>query len=133
MQSASLPPEPQATAPDGSAIRFLLKGSRGELNHFTLPPHQTSTAVVHRSIEEIWYVLEGQGQVWRQEAAIEEVLDLGPGVSFDIPTGARFQFRNTGPEPLSVLIATMPPWPGNNEATPIPGPWTPTQIPSPSM
>ena len=76
MQSASLPPEPQATAPDGSAIRFLLKGSRGELNHFTLPPHQTSTAVVHRSIEEIWYVLEGKGQVWRQEGDNEEVLDL---------------------------------------------------------
>ena len=129
MQSASLPPEPQATAPDGSAIRFLLKGSRGELNHFTLPPHQTSTAVVHSSIEEIWYVLEGKGQIWRQEGDNEEVLDLSPGVSFDIPTGARFQFRNTGPEHLSVLIATMPPWPGNNEATPIPGPWAPTNIP----
>ena len=51
---------------------------------------------------------------------------MGPGVSFDIPTGARFQFRNTGPNPLSVLIATMPPWPGNNEATPIPGPWPST-------
>ena len=126
MQSASLPTEPQATAPDGSAIRFLLKGSRGELNHFTLPPHQTSTAVVHRSIEEIWYVLEGKGQIWRKEADNEEVLDLQPGVSFDIPTGARFQFRNTGPEHLSVLIATMPPWPGDNEAIPIPGPWTPT-------
>ena len=115
MQSASIPPEPQATAPYGSAIRFLLKGSRGELNHFTLPPHQTSTAVVHRSIEEIWYVLEGQGQIWRQEADNEEVLDLRPGVSFDIPTGARFQFRNTGSEPLSVLIATMPPWPSTSQ------------------
>ena len=126
MQSASLPPEPQATAPDGSAIRFLLKGSRGELNHFTLPPHQTSTAVVHRSIEEIWYVLEGKGQVWRQESDNEEVQDLRPGVSFDIPTGARFQFRNTGPEPLSVLIATMRPWPGDTEAMLIDGPWPPT-------
>ena len=126
MQSASLPPEPQATAPDGSAIRFLLKGNRGELNHFTLPPHQTSTAVVHRTIEEIWYVLEGQGQVWRQEETREEILDLSPGVSFDIPTGTRFQFRNTGLEPLSVLIATMPSWPGDNEAIPVDGPWTPT-------
>ena len=126
MQSASLPPEPQGTAPDGSAIRFLLKGSRGELNHFTLPSHQTSTAVVHRSIEEIWYVLEGKGQVWRQDGDNEEDLALRPGTSFDIPTGARFQFRNTGPEPLSVLIATMPPWPGDTEATPIPGPWPPS-------
>ena len=126
MQSASLSPEPQATAPDGSAIHFLLKLNRGEMNHFTLPPYRTSTAVVHRSIEEIWYVLEGKGQMWRQEGEREEILDLSPGVSFDIPTGARFQFRNTGPEPLSVLIAIMPPWPGNNEAIPIPGPWPST-------
>lgn len=127
MQSASLPPEPQATAPDGSAIRFLLKLKRGEMNHFTLPPHQTSSAVVHRSIEEIWYVLEGKGQVWRKQGDNEQVLDMIPGVSFDIPLGARFQFRNTGDLPLSVLIATMPPWPGDDEAVPAEGPWDPSQ------
>ena len=97
------------------------------MNHFTLPPHQTSTAVVHRSIEEIWYVLEGKGQVWRQEGDNEQVLDLIPGVSFDIPLGARCQFRNTGDLPLSVLIATMPPWPGDDEAVPAEGPWAPSQ------
>ncbi len=97
------------------------------MNHFTLPPHQTSTAVVHRSIEEIWYVLEGKGQVWRKQGDNEQVLDLIPGASFDIPLGARFQFRNTGPEPLSVLIATMPPWPGEDEAVPAEGPWAPSQ------
>ncbi len=128
MQSASLFPNPQATAPDGSAIRFLLKLSRGEVNHFTLPPGRTSTAVVHRTIEEIWYVLEGRGEVWRQEGVDEEVLDLSPGVSFDIPLGTRFQFRNTGEGPLSVLIATMPPWPGDDEAVPVEGPWTPMTV-----
>ncbi len=126
MQSASLSPEPQATAPDGSAIRFLLKLNRGEVNHFTLLPGRTSTAVVHRTIEEIWYVLEGQGQMWRQERDEEEILDLRPGVSFDIPLGTRFQFRNTGDAPLSVLIATMPPWPGDDEAIAVDGPWAPT-------
>ena len=97
------------------------------MNHFTLPPHQTSTAVAHRSIEEIWYVLEGKGQVWRKQGDNEQVLDLIPGVSFDIPLGARFQFRNTGDLPLSVLIATMPPWPGDYEAVPAEGPWVPSQ------
>ena len=128
MQSASLPPDPQATAPDGSAIRFLLKLNRGEVNHFTLPPGRTSTAVVHRTIEEIWYVLQGRGQMWRREGENEEVLDLAPGVSFDIPLGTRFQFRNTGDGPLSVLIATMPPWPGDDEAIAVEGPWAPSQI-----
>ena len=127
MQSASLPPDPQATAPDGSAIRFLLKLNRGEVNHFTLPPGRASMAVMHRTIEEIWYVLEGQGQMWRQEGDNEEVLDLRPGVSFDITLGTRFQFRNTGDAPLSVLIATMPPWPGDEEAVPVEGPWVPSQ------
>ena len=127
MRSASLSPGPQATAPDGSAIRFLLKLDRGEVNHFTLAEGRTSTAVVHRTIEEIWYVLEGQGQVWRQDGESEEVLDLGPGVSFDIPLGTRFQFRNTGDGPLSVLIATMPPWPGDDEAIVVEGPWAPSQ------
>lgn len=127
MQSASLSPEPQATAPDGSAIRFLLKLNRGEVNHFTLPPSGTSTAVVHRTIEEIWYVLEGQGQMWRQEGDVEQILDLTPGVSLDIPLGTRFQFRNTGDGPLSVLIATMPPWPGDDEAIPVEGRWAPSQ------
>ena len=126
MQSASLSPEPQATAPDGSAIRFLLKLNRGEVNHFTLLPGRTSTAVVHRTIEEIWYVIEGQGQVWRRQGEVEEILDLASGVSFDIPLGTQFQFRNTGDEPLSVLIATMPPWPGNDEAIAVQGPWAPT-------
>ena len=127
MQSASLSPDPQATAPDGSAIRFLLKLSRGEVNHFTLLPGVTSTAVVHRAIEEIWYVLEGRGQVWRKEGEVEEILDLAPGLSFDIPTGTQFQFRNTGDGPLSVLIATMPPWPGDEEVIRVEGPWAPSQ------
>ena len=127
MQSASLSPDPQATAPDGSAIRFLLKLNRGEVNHFTLPPGRTSMAVMHRTIEEIWYVLEGQGQMWRQEGENEEVLHLRPGVSFDITLGTRFQFRNTGDAPLSVLIATMPPWPGDEEAVPVDGPWVSSQ------
>ena len=50
-------------------------------------------------------------------------MDLASGVSFDIPLGTQFQFRNTGDEPLSVLIATMPPWPGNDEAIAVQGPW----------
>ena len=38
------------------------------------------------------------------------------GVSLAIPTGARFQFRNIGDDPLCFVIATMPPWPGDDEA-----------------
>ena len=26
----------------------------------------TSSPVAHRSVEELWYILEGQGEVWRK-------------------------------------------------------------------
>ena len=111
------------TAPDGSEVRFLLRGERGELNHFTLPPGATSAAVAHHAIEEIWYFLSGQGEMWRSDGASEETLAVGPGVCLDIPTGVRFQFRNTGSEPLTFLIATMPPWPGAEETYAVQGKW----------
>ncbi|MCY4625375.1 MAG: cupin domain-containing protein [Chloroflexi bacterium] len=111
------------TAPDGSEVRFLLRGERGELNHFTLPPGATSGAVAHRAIEEIWYFLSGAGEMWRSDGASEETLAVGPGVCVDIATGVGFQFRNTGPEPLTFLIATMPPWPGAEEAYAVEGKW----------
>ena len=43
------------TAPDGSDVRLLLRGSRGSTAHFELGPGQTSKAVRHRTVEEVWY------------------------------------------------------------------------------
>ena len=123
MRSTHLSQKPHGTAPDGSEVRFLLRTSRGELNHFTLAAHATSSAVAHRTVEEVWYFLSGRGQVWRREGGRERIVDAGPGVSIDIPTGTHFQFRNTGREPLCVIIATMPPWPGDEEAYGVLGPW----------
>jgi mannose-6-phosphate isomerase-like protein (cupin superfamily) len=37
--------------------------------------------------------------------------------------GVRFQFRTTSEEALCILIATMPPWPGKEEAVPVDGYW----------
>ena len=123
MQHKHLADNADTLAPDGSAVRYLVRGSRGEVNHFTLPPHTISAAVAHKSIEEIWYFLSGQGEMWRKNGDDEEVLPVGPGVSIDIPTGTHFQFRNTGDETLCFVITTMPPWPGDDEAYPVAGPW----------
>lgn len=123
MQTARLRQEYDAIAPDGSEVRLLMDATRGALNHFTLPPHTTSQAITHKTIEEIWYFLGGQGQFWRKQGAHEEMVDVGPGVCIDIPTGVHFQFRNTGFDPLRFVIATMPPWPGDDEAVRVPGPW----------
>ena len=80
MQDTRLGTEADRLAPDGSQIRFLLSGEGGALNHFTLPPGAASTAVAHKTIEELWYFLSGTGQLWRRRGEHEVIVDVGPGV-----------------------------------------------------
>jgi len=111
-------------APDGSEIRLLLAFAAGGLAHCTLPPEAVSSPVKHRSVEEIWFFLDGQGEVWRREGRDEKVVQVYAGRSLSIPSGIDFQFRTTGSEPLRFLIATLPMWPGPEEAVPVPhGAW----------
>ena len=60
---------PDTTAPDGSEIRLLIDerrlARRASLCEVTLPAGQVSRPVWHQTVEEIWYVLEGRGRVWR--------------------------------------------------------------------
>jgi mannose-6-phosphate isomerase-like protein (cupin superfamily) len=114
-------------APDTSEIRLLVGTSRGSLAHGTLPPGGVSLAVVHRTVEEVWYVTAGQGQVWRKQGGQEMVVDVEPGTALTIPTGAHFQFRSIGPEPLRFVMCTMPPWPGEQEAVRVPDHWQVTE------
>lgn len=103
-------------APDGSEIRLLHSLSGASVVHCALPVGGVSTPVTHRTVEEIWVFLAGEGQVWRKLGERELVLDARPGLSLTIPLGAAFQFRNTGAVPLEFIIATTPPWPGEDEA-----------------
>lgn len=116
METKQLSEKIDAIAPDKTEVRLLLETSRGGLAHFTLSPHKTSLAIKHKTIEEIWYFLEGEGEMWRKNGANEKVVRVCPGTSLTIPTGVHFQFRNTGNLPLRFVIATMPPWPGMDEA-----------------
>ncbi len=118
-----LPPTHDAIAPDGSEIRLLGQVAGGSFVHCTLPPGQTSLAVRHQTVDEIWFFLEGQGQVWRQQDAPAEPVEVRPGMCLTVPLGTRFQFRNTGETPLTFVIATMPPWPGEGEAVRVEGYW----------
>jgi mannose-6-phosphate isomerase-like protein (cupin superfamily) len=116
MKTMRLPNEYTAIAPDGSEIRELLALRGGSMVHCRLPPGATSLAVVHKTVEEIWYFLQGRGQVWRKRGNQETVVDVELGVSVGIEVGTHFQFRNTGNEDLCFIIVTMPPWPGEGEA-----------------
>ena len=123
MQTKHLPKNYDCLAPDGSEIRLLTSTARGSSVHCTLPAGKVSLAVTHRGVEEIWYVLEGRGELWRKLDGREETIELRPGVSATIPLGSHFQFRNSGPEPLCLLITTMPPWPGEDEARRVSDHW----------
>ena len=121
-----LPARPDAVAPDGSDVRVLLQLRGGSLAHVELPPRQTSAAVAHRTVEEIWFFVSGRGEVWRKLHDQEEVVPVDPGVCVTIPAGTHFQFRSFGDVPLGVIGVTMPPWPGEGEAYQVVGRWTPT-------
>jgi mannose-6-phosphate isomerase-like protein (cupin superfamily) len=73
------PAAPDAVAPDGSDVRVLLRLNRGSMAHFELGAGRVSTAVAHRSVEEIWYILRGRGQMWRRQGDREETVWLLPG------------------------------------------------------
>lgn len=118
-----LPPEPTVTAPDGSDVRVLLRLPGGSMAHFRLAEGRTSRAVTHRTVEELWYALEGRAQMWRSKHGHEEIVTLEPGTSISIPVGTAFQFRSLGPGPFCAVGVTMPPWPGDDEAVMVAGPW----------
>jgi mannose-6-phosphate isomerase-like protein (cupin superfamily) len=124
-----LPVKPDAVAPDGSDVRVLLQLDRGSLAHFEIAPGQTSVAVAHHTIEEIWFFLNGQGEMWREQEGKEEIVPVERGVCITIPVGTKFQFRSFGYEPLSAIGVTMPPWPGPGEAYQVQGIWEPTLTP----
>jgi mannose-6-phosphate isomerase-like protein (cupin superfamily) len=114
---------PEIIAADGSEVRILCELPRGAMAMFTLMPGAVSKAVAHRTVEEVWCVIRGRGRIWRKTGDQEEVTDLVPGLSVAIPTGAHFQFRNDGTQPLDIVAATMPPWPGEGEAYFVEGKW----------
>jgi mannose-6-phosphate isomerase-like protein (cupin superfamily) len=118
-----LPDAPDAVAPDGSDVRVLLQLGRGSMAQFELGPGRVSRAVAHHRVDEIWYVLSGQGQMWRRQAQRQETVPLRCGTCVSIPAGTHFQFRADSSGPLAAVGVTMPPWPGADEAYEVPGAW----------
>jgi mannose-6-phosphate isomerase-like protein (cupin superfamily) len=110
-------------APDGSEVRLLAVSGKGSMAHFTLQPRQVSQAVAHHTVEEIWFILEGHGQMWRSTDGQESVTELSAGLSLTIDIGTHFQFRNLGDKPLRAVAVTIPPWLGMDEAFSVVGKW----------
>jgi mannose-6-phosphate isomerase-like protein (cupin superfamily) len=114
-------------APDGAEVRILLQLAGGSVAHFELGAGRVSRAVTHRTVDEIWYVIGGRGEMWRHQGDRESVVALETGVCVTIPLGTHFQFRSLGPGPLAAIAVTMPPWPGPDEVVLVPGAWPSTE------
>lgn len=118
-----LPDTPDVIAPDGSEVRLLSATVRGSMAQFRLAPGQVSKAIVHRTVDEVWYVSAGRGRIWRKSGSHEMITQLEPGLSLNIPVGTAFQFRCDGDTSLDIIGVTMPPWPGDGEAQFVDGVW----------
>ena len=95
---------------------------KSSLVEVTLGPGEVSRPVWHRTVEEVWYVLEGTGRVWRCPPDVDpetvSPVDVSPGDALVIPTNWRFQFSADRGSALRFLCHTTPPWPGEDEAVP---------------
>lgn len=94
---------------DGSEIRELLAHRNSCIQNQSLAearvtPGQTTQPHYHPRSEEIYYILEGRGQI-RMNA---EVRDFGPGDAIAIPPGTVHQITNTGEAPLVFLCCCAP-------------------------
>ena len=97
VETKPLPENYDYLAPDKSEIRLLSTiKDRGSLCHCTLPPGYVSNAVTHKTVDEIWYFLQGQGEAWRKQGDQDECVTVKPGLCLNIPLGIHFQFRNSG-------------------------------------
>ena len=120
-------PDVDVIAPDGSEIRLLVDERHlawgASMVEVLLPAGQVSRPVYHQTVEEIWYVLSGVGQVWRcppEEPGPDKMpaILVAPGDALAIPTGWSFQFSAEASSELRFLCLTFPPWPGPDEAQP---------------
>jgi len=129
----SLANAPEVPAPDGSTVRPLCAiAGAGSFAHFQLEPGQVSKVVSHATVQEIWYVIAGSGEMWRRQGDRSWTVRLLPDVCLTIPLGTVFQFRaDPGAQPLRVVAVTMPPWPvdSRTEARIEEGAWPPSGSP----
>lgn len=96
---------------DGSTIRELFGLPTGgvlnqSLAEATLAPGQATQRHYHRSSEEIYFVLDGVGEMELDG----ERRRVGPGDAVAIPPGAWHELRAEGDRPLRILCCCAPPY-----------------------
>ena len=95
--------------PHGSEIRPLIDRTTSAITQCSLaeevlPPGAAVTPHHHRQLEEIYYILEGRGVM----RVGEEEREVGAGDAVYIPRGHRHTLKNTGTEPIKILLICGP-------------------------
>lgn len=99
------------TTTDGSVIRSLLDRANApvanaSLAEATLEAGESTTRHRHAVSEEMYYLVEGEGEM-ELDGATRRV---GVGDAILIPPGARHRITAVGPGPLRLLCVCAPPW-----------------------
>jgi mannose-6-phosphate isomerase-like protein (cupin superfamily) len=100
---------PAFTTKDGSEIRELLAHRNScirkqSLAEARVAPGVSTTPHYHPLTEEIYYILEGAGQM----RLGEELQTVGPGDAIAIPPGQVHSISNTGNTTLKLLCCCAP-------------------------
>ena len=95
--------------PHGSEIRPLIDRTTAPITQCSLaeellPPGASVTPHHHEVLEEVYYILEGEGimRIGDEEQAV------GAGDAVYIPTHRRHTLTNTGPAPMRILLVCGP-------------------------
>jgi mannose-6-phosphate isomerase-like protein (cupin superfamily) len=127
MKSQKLTTEFQHISPAGAEVRVLMSNPMASITHCTLKNGITSKAIVHKTVNEIWHVISGSGEIWRRQNGIDSITKLNVGLTIDIPQGTDFQYRSTDGDNLVFMCVTTPPWPGADEVNYLSiGAWEPS-------
>jgi mannose-6-phosphate isomerase-like protein (cupin superfamily) len=117
-------PGVDVSAADGSELVLLARTGRASMAHGSLRPGTTSHAIVHRTVDEVWFIVSGCAHIWRSNERGDSIETVESGASLAIPCGTRFQYRTVGAEPFCFIMTTIPAWPGDDEAIPVEGVWS---------
>jgi mannose-6-phosphate isomerase-like protein (cupin superfamily) len=93
----------------GSEIRPLIDRTTSEITQCslaeeTLPPGRAVTPHHHNQLEEIYYILSGQGLM----TVGDEKREVGAGDAVYVPRGHRHTLENTGAEPIKLILVCGP-------------------------
>ena len=111
MEVRSLADAESFVTADGSTIRELFGLPTGGVEHqslaeATLAPGQATQRHYHRASEEIYFVLDGEGEMELDG----ERRPVSAGDAVAIPAGAWHELRAEGERPLRILCSCAPPY-----------------------